>query len=189
MREKKHPQIPYCKRVSIRLDVLDFVFILTNMMKFSSQSLKETQILASKLAEVLIQHRQSVCIALNGTLGVGKTAFTKSLARSLGITEEVVSPSFAILQDYEGEVSLLHSDFYRLEEKDLLHLGLEEQLEDFDGIVVIEWAEKFPKLLPLEYLEVQISLKGDSRFWMITAQGSSLIPLLEEWKRLAEDLL
>jgi tRNA threonylcarbamoyladenosine biosynthesis protein TsaE len=159
------------------------------MMKFSSQSLKETQILAAKLAEALVQHRQSTCIALNGTLGVGKTAFTKSLARGLGITEEVVSPSFAILQDYEGAVPLLHSDFYRLEEKDLLHLGLEEQVEDFDGIVVIEWAEKFPEILPLEYLEIQISLEGDCRFWMITAHGASLLSLLEEWKKLVEELL
>ena len=159
------------------------------MMKFSSQSLKETQILATKLAEALVHHRQPVCIALNGTLGVGKTAFTKSLAMGLGITEEVVSPSFAILQDYEGALDLLHSDFYRLEERDLLHLGLEEQLEDFDGIVVIEWAEKFPAIMPLNYVEIQISLEDGHRHWTVIAHDSSLLPLLEEWKLLIEDVL
>ena len=66
------------------------------MMIFSSDTSEETQIFALKLAKVLIQTGKGTCLALNGTLGAGKTCFTKGLARGLGIREEVVSPSFAI---------------------------------------------------------------------------------------------
>ena len=152
------------------------------MMIFSSDTSEETQIFASKLAKILLQTGEVACLALNGTLGVGKTCFTKGLARGLGITEEVVSPSFAILQDYEGEISLLHSDFYRLEEEDLLHLGLEEQLEDFEGVVVVEWAEKFPDLLPLQYLDIQIVLKDDQRIWSVTANSERGRSIVERWR-------
>lgn len=159
------------------------------MMIFSSNSAEETQIFASKLAKILIQTDESLCLALNGTLGAGKTCFTKGLARGLGIQEEVVSPSFGILHDYqarENRKGLLHSDFYRLEEADLMNLGLEEQLEDFDGIVVVEWAEKFPELLPLEYLDIQIEIKNGQRSWSVQAKGSLAQSILKRWKQAVE---
>lgn len=162
------------------------MFIVTAMMIFSSTSAEETEIFASNLAKILLQTKEPICLALNGTLGAGKTCFTKGLARGLGISEEVVSPSFAILHDYEGEIDLLHSDFYRLEEEDLINLGLEEQIEDFDGVVVIEWAEKFSELLPLEYLNIQISIQDESRIWEVRANGEGLEPILERWKHTLE---
>ena len=159
------------------------------MMIFSSDSREETEIFASRLARILLQTEDTVCLALNGTLGVGKTCFTKGLARGLGIHEEIVSPSFAILQDYEGEKSLLHSDFYRLEPTDLQNLGLEEQLEDFEGIVVVEWAEKFPELLPLEHLALQIALEGDTRIWTLKVHGEQkfLHSIAPAWRSALEE--
>lgn len=86
-------------------------------------------------------------LALKGNLGAGKTHFVKGIARGMGIEENVVSPTFTILNYYEHTIPLLHFDFYRLEEEyELDDLGFDDYITN--GITVIEWAEKFLDRLP-----------------------------------------
>jgi len=96
-------------------------------------------------------------IALIGTLGAGKTQFVKGLASGLGILpEEVNSPTFALMQSYEGRLILTHIDLYRLENQDEIRgLGLEEEIENPSGLAVIEWADKGADLLPPEILQLR----------------------------------
>jgi tRNA threonylcarbamoyladenosine biosynthesis protein TsaE len=94
--------------------------------------------------------RKGDVIALCGELGAGKTHFVKGLAEGLGCDPDAVtSPTFTLINEYTGgRMPLFHFDLYRLESEDeLLRVGLDDYLED-DGVVVIEWADKFPALLP-----------------------------------------
>lgn len=93
--------------------------------------------------------RRGDVLALCGDLGAGKTHFVKGLATGLGARDGVTSPTFTLIHEYpDGRLPLFHFDFYRLEdEDDALKIGLDEYLEG-DGVSVIEWAEKFPAILP-----------------------------------------
>lgn len=80
-------------------------------------------------------------VALYGGLGAGKTVFTKGIAKGLGIDNEVVSPTFTLLKEYEGDSKLYHFDLYRIEdEEELEHIGFYDYLGR-DGICVIEWPQ------------------------------------------------
>ena len=116
-----------------------------------SQSLEQTQKLAAQLAKQL---RPGLVIALNGDLGTGKTTFVRFLARACGITDHVHSPTFNILNIYAGKLPFYHFDFYRL--NDLENIDSAEFIPSQDGITVIEWAEKFPEILPEDFLEICI---------------------------------
>lgn len=104
-------------------------------------------------------------VALLGDLGAGKTVFSRGLARGLGITEPITSPTFAIVQEYEGpSLTLLHMDMYRLQgEEDALAFGIEDYLDDSQAICVIEWAERIPGLLPPGHLRVHLRRLASGR--------------------------
>ncbi|MCE9610377.1 MAG: tRNA (adenosine(37)-N6)-threonylcarbamoyltransferase complex ATPase subunit type 1 TsaE [Chthoniobacter sp.] len=93
--------------------------------------------------------RRGDVLALSGDLGAGKTHFVKGLAAGLGTAASVTSPTFTLLHEYPGgRLPLYHFDLYRLDDADeALRIGLDEYLYG-DGVCVIEWAEKFPALLP-----------------------------------------
>lgn len=101
-------------------------------------------------------------IALDGGLGAGKTVFTKGFARGLGIQQEITSPSYAIIQEYEGSPGLVHMDWYRMGgEDELLQIGVEEYFTE-DSIVLIEWASRAPELLPDRSITITLEIQKES---------------------------
>ena len=105
-------------------------------------------------------------IALVGGLGAGKTHFTKGLAAVLGHGGEVTSPTFALVQEYRGgRLPVFHLDFYRLQSaEELVAIGWDEMLEE-QGVVVAEWADRFPDMLPpgARWLRFEITDNGARR--------------------------
>jgi tRNA threonylcarbamoyladenosine biosynthesis protein TsaE len=100
-------------------------------------------------------------VALTGQLGAGKTTFVKAVAESLGVTEEVTSPSFIRLNIYKGDLPVYHLDLYRVEDRiEFLALGFDEYL-DTEGVTLIEWAERAAGVLPGDTLTVALEYSDD----------------------------
>lgn len=101
-------------------------------------------------------------IALVGGLGAGKTHWTKGLVAGLGSTAEVTSPTFGLVHEYPGgRLPVFHLDFYRLDaEAELLEIGWDEYIEA-GGVIVAEWADKFPELLPEGTKWLVFSIESD----------------------------
>lgn len=116
------------------------------------------------LAELVGQKiREGTVLCLEGDLGAGKTLFVQSLARTLGVEGDVTSPTFNLMNVYEGICRIYHFDLYRLEtEEELDDIGFYEYTEEPEGIVVIEWPDKFPESLPEDYIEVRIRKLGEN---------------------------
>lgn len=127
---------------------------------FTSSSPEETLALGRKLAE---QTASGEVICLFGDLGAGKTHFAKGFASALGIpAEEVDSPTFVLIQEYEGTLPLYHFDAYRIESvEEARRLGMEDYFYG-DGICLIEWPERIAGLLPEQRTEVHFSHTGPS---------------------------
>lgn len=126
-------------------------------------------------------------IALNGQLGAGKTRLVQAVAEAVGIPKEhVTSPTFVLVQEYQGQHAIYHFDAYRLKDEDeFLELGAEEYY-DSRGWCFIEWAEKVADVLPDDYLEIQIQIVSpEDRLFSITAFGEEPSNTL---KRLSEYL-
>ena len=97
-------------------------------------------------------------LALSGDLGAGKTVFAKGIGRALGITDRIVSPTFTVVREYQGDVRLAHVDVYRLEHlQELQGIGWDDYL-DTDTVVVVEWAERVVARLPIDRLDVRIDV-------------------------------
>ena len=121
-------------------------------------SVDETRAFAAAVAEVI---EPGDVIVLGGDLGAGKTAFVQGLGRALGITDQIVSPTFTIERLYRGRVQLHHLDVYRLDHvHEALDLGLSEALDDGD-VAVVEWGDAITAVLGLDYLHITLEL-GDS---------------------------
>lgn len=137
---------------------------------------QETEQLAQQLAELL---KPSDVLTLEGDLGAGKTTFTKSIAKGLGITRNVNSPTFTILKQYEGRLPLNHLDVYRLADSDE-DLGWDELFYG-EAVSIIEWAHLINEDLPPEHLAIQIHrLEDDKRKFTFTPFGKRYERLCEE---------
>ena len=115
------------------------------MMKFLTASAAETETVGAALAQQL---RPGDVLAFCGDLGAGKTAFTRGLARGLGITAQVTSPTFTIVNEYlHGRLPLFHFDLYRLPNAEAVYdIGWDDYLER-GGVCAVEWSENAPELM------------------------------------------
>lgn len=116
-------------------------------------------------------------LVLTGDLGAGKTTITKGLAKSLGITQMIKSPTYTIVREYEGELPLYHLDVYRIGD-DPDSIDLDEFLYA-NGVTVIEWGELLADSLPDDYLDIKIKRSGEGRQVSFEAHGQRSQELLE----------
>jgi tRNA threonylcarbamoyladenosine biosynthesis protein TsaE len=122
----------------------------------TSTSTAETLEIGRQLVQQLTP---GAVVALQGPLGAGKTTLVKGLARGLGIAEDVTSPTFTLISEYESSPPLHHVDLYRINrESELGELGLDELFYG-NGITVIEWPEKAGSLLPADTINIRIGIR------------------------------
>ena len=127
-------------------------------MHYKSHSEAETQALGAMLAK---EAKKGSVISLRGSLGAGKTVFAKGFARELGIQEAIVSPTFTLVQEYDGRLKMYHLDLYRLSgEYEFESMGGEDFLYS-DGVALIEWSEKIEQMLPDDTIRVNITIAED----------------------------
>ncbi len=122
------------------------------MEQYSVFSLEETQAVAQKLAEEI---NGPTVIAYFGGLGAGKTTFSRFLCQALGSTDEVTSPTFAMVHEYQGRLPIYHFDMYRVDGYEGLYsTGYFDYLDT--GVLLIEWSENIEEDLPESYIRVDI---------------------------------
>lgn len=128
-------------------------------MRDRADSPEEMEALGRKMAEAT---RKGIVFALVGGLGAGKTHWTKGFVAGLGSSAVVTSPTFGLMHEYSGgRLPVSHLDFYRLEsEEELLGLGWDECLEA-GGVIIAEWADKFPDLMPEETVWLRFQVEPD----------------------------
>lgn len=132
-------------------------------MEWITHSPEETEAVGQTLAQRL---RPGTVIAYRGDLGAGKTAFTRGLARGLGVGETVTSPTYTIVNEYlGGRLPLFHFDMYRLGSADeLFDIGWEDYL-DRGGVCAVEWSERIAGALPPETITVTVSRCPENEEW------------------------
>jgi tRNA threonylcarbamoyladenosine biosynthesis protein TsaE len=149
---------------------------------FDSANEESTAALGAALAAAI---PAGTTIALDGPLGAGKTRLVQAIASSLGVAPgTAVSPTFVLVQEYQGARKIVHVDAYRMRDEDeFLALGAEEYFNS-DAIVLIEWADRVAGCLPMDRLQIAIDETGaDSRRFVITALGSRSANILHDLER------
>jgi len=133
--------------------------------EYRSRSEAETEALGRRLAAALVP---GAVVAYRGGLGMGKTAFTRGLARGLGYEGRVTSPTFTLVNEYRGgRVPVFHFDVYRLNNPgELWDIGFEDYLEE-DGVCVVEWSEQVKEAMPERSVWVSISRHPDNENWRV----------------------
>ena len=127
-------------------------------MRAISSSEQETRELGKRMSQKVTP---GTVISLRGSLGAGKTVFAKGFAEGLGITEAIVSPTFTLVQEYDGRLKLYHLDLYRLSGEDEFEsMGGEDFLYS-DGVALIEWSEKIEDMLPDDTIFINITINED----------------------------
>lgn len=149
------------------------------MHKIISNSPQETENYGEAIGSLLTEGN---VVCLSGELGVGKTEFVKGLAKGLGIVDYITSPTFTIVNEYQGRQKLYHFDVYRVNDIDELeNIGFDEYIYG-EGICVIEWAELIENILPKEKLWVEIkkdlSKNEDYREINLKAFGEQYISII-----------
>ena len=138
------------------------------MLTFTTSSAEETITLGEKIGRLL---KKGDIIAMQGTLAAGKTTITKGIAKALGITDTITSPTFCLISEYQGTMPLYHMDVYRLDDtEDFINLGTDDMLYG-DGVSIIEWSEKIMDELPSSTIILRLTPQED---------GSRIIEI-ENW--------
>ncbi len=131
----------------------------TNAGEFVTKSAGETVELGSKIGAFLLAND---VLALIGSLGAGKTTLIQGIAEGLGVKDYVTSPTFIIINEYQGRLPFYHADLYRLDKaEDIEDLGIEEYFSR-GGVCVIEWAEKLGELKPKVCHEIKIEIVAET---------------------------
>ena len=140
--------------------------------RFITNTPEETEALGARLARAL---EPGAVVAFTGDLGAGKTAFVRGLARGLGVQDRVTSPTFTIVNEYEGgRLPLFHFDLYRLGSADeLFDIGWEDYLAR-GGVCAVEWSERMEELLEPGTIRVDLRRGEDEDRRVITVEGVSL---------------
>ncbi len=130
------------------------------MLTFTTSSAEETITLGEKIGRLL---KKGDIIAMQGTLAAGKTTITKGIAKALGITDTITSPTFCLISEYQGTMPLYHMDVYRLDgTEDFINLGTDDMLYG-DGVSIIEWSEKIMDELPSNTIVLKITPQDDGK--------------------------
>ncbi len=137
--------------------------------RFLANGPEDTEKLAAALAALI---DVGSLIALDGDLGAGKTTFSQAVARGLGVTDTVNSPTFTIIKEYQGRLlPFYHMDVYRITELEAEDLGLDEYFYGA-GVTIVEWANRIKAILPQERLSIYIENIGpEERNFVITPAG------------------
>ncbi|MBE7008195.1 MAG: tRNA (adenosine(37)-N6)-threonylcarbamoyltransferase complex ATPase subunit type 1 TsaE [Ruminococcaceae bacterium] len=137
-------------------------------MQYTSHSVSDTEAFGETLAKRL---RPGDVVAFTGSLGMGKTALTRGIARGLGCRGRVTSPTFTIVNEYEGGVPLFHFDLYRLGSSDELYdIGWDDYLAR-GGVCAVEWSERVSDALPEGAVTVDIARGDGDDTRVITVTG------------------
>lgn len=140
-------------------------------MRYQSNSPADTEAFGERLAKCL---RPGDVVAFTGALGMGKTALTRGLARGLGCRGRVTSPTFTIVNEYDGELPLFHFDLYRLENADELYgVGWDDYLAR-GGVCAVEWSERAAGALPEGAITVDIARGASDDSRVITVTGAEV---------------
>ena len=138
------------------------------MQTYISRSEAETEAIGEKFAEGLAG---GTVVAMYGDLGAGKTAFVRGMARGMGLSCRVSSPTFTIVNEYEGERELIHFDMYRLESSDeLFEIGWEDYLAR-GAVCAVEWSEKVEDAFFGDEIVVRIDKLGDNERRITIGEG------------------
>lgn len=131
------------------------------MIQFHVNNEKDT----IKLGQMIGKHIVSgMVICLQGDLGTGKTTLTKGIVKGFGINDSVTSPTFTIINQYEGRSNLYHIDTYRIESiEEMIDLGVEDYLPANDGVTVVEWPELIEDLLPKDRIALYFVSREDNQ--------------------------
>lgn len=149
------------------------------MVKIYLDGEEQTKEIGYKLGKLLTP---GSVICLIGDLGAGKTTMTQSLARAIGVDDYITSPTFTIVNEYEGRMPLYHFDVYRIGSSDEMYdIGYDEYING-DGVCIIEWANLIDDILPDEYLYIELKYKDMSR-------EMTLNPVGEKYEKIVEELI
>lgn len=149
-----------------------------NMKRFFLEDESKTREIGKILGEKVFP---GTVICMIGDLGAGKTTFTQSFAESLGVEDYITSPTFTIVNEYEGRMPLYHFDVYRIGcSEEMYDIGYDEYI-DSDGVCIIEWANIIDDILPEERLEIELKYKDMGR-------EITLIPYGEKYEKMVEEL-
>lgn len=149
------------------------------MKHITLDGLDSTKEFGLKLGSIL---KSGDFICLTGDLGAGKTTLSKSIAKGLGVEDDVTSPTFNIISEYKGRENLYHFDVYRiLDEEAMYDLGYEEYFYG-DGVCIVEWASQIEDLIPEDHLWLDIRLGEniDKREVFISAKGDRSNSIVRE---------
>jgi tRNA threonylcarbamoyladenosine biosynthesis protein TsaE len=155
---------------------------VTDTFRFRTASADETRAFGRALGAALSRRG---FVGFEGQLGSGKTVAIQGAAEGLGYDGYVTSPTFVLVNEYEGRVPILHVDLYRIEDaRELEDVGYRE-IFFVDGVALVEWADRAPELLPPDRLRVVIDIEGpDDRAFTVSAFGDGGAELLARLREL-----